>query len=78
MKQQTKENKMKLEITKMQKVEVPAEYQKEEGCVAFQLVQVVINFYGKLIEDVLDTKILQDGRQIVIDGNGYIKAGYEI
>lgn len=69
---------MKLEITKLQKVEVPAEYQKEEGCIAFQLIKVVIDFYGKLIEDVLDTKILQDGRQIVITGNGYIKAGYEI
>jgi len=69
---------MKLEITKLQKVEVPAEYQKDEGCIAFQLVKVVIDFYGKLIEDVLDTKILQDGRQIVITGNGYIKAGYEI
>ena len=69
---------MKLEITKLQKVEVPAEYQKEEGCIAFQSVKVVINYYGKLIEDVLDTKILQDGRQIVTDGNGYIKAGYEI
>ena len=69
---------MKLEITKLQKVEVPAEYQKEEGCIAFELVKVVIDFYGKLIEDVLDTKILQDGRQIVISGNGYIKAGYEI
>ena len=44
----------------MQKVEVPVEYQKEEGCVAFQLVKVVIDFYGKLIEDVLDTKILQN------------------
>ena len=69
---------MKLEITKMQKVEVPAEYQEEEGCVAFQLVKVVINFYGKVIEDILDTKILKDGRQIVTNGNGYIKAGYEI
>ena len=69
---------MKLEITKLQKVDVPAEYQKEEGCIAFQLIKVVIDFYGKLIEDVLDTKILQDGRQIVITGNGYIKAGYEI
>lgn len=67
-----------LEITKMQKVEVPAEYQEEEGCVAFQLIKVVINFYGKVIEDVLDTKILKDGRQIVTNGNGYIKAGYEI
>lgn len=71
-------HKMKVEITKMQKVEVPTEYQKEEGCVAFQLVKVVIDFYGKLIEDVLDTKILKDGRQIVTNGNGYIKAGYEI
>ena len=70
--------KMKLEITKMPKVEVPAEFQEEEGCVAFQLVIVVINFYGKLIEDVLDTKILKDGRQIVINGNGYIRVGSEI
>ncbi len=69
---------MKIEITKMQKVEVPAEYQEEEGCVAFQLVKVVINFYGKMIEDVLDTKILKDGRQIVINGNGYIRVGSEI
>lgn len=67
-----------LEITKMQKVEVPAEYQKEEGCVAFQLIKVVINFYGNKIEDVLDSKILADGRQIITNGNGYIKAGYEI
>lgn len=73
-----KQKKMKVEITKMQKVDVPVECQKEEGCVAFQLVKVVIYFYGKLVEDVLDTKILQDGRQIVTNGNGYIKAGYEI
>lgn len=67
-----------IEITKMQRVDVPAEYQKEEGCVAFQTIKVIINFYGKLIEDILDTKILEDGRQIVTNGNGYIKAGYEI
>ena len=67
-----------IEITKMQRVDVPTEYQKEEGCVAFQTIKAIINFYGKLIEDVLDTKILEDGRQIVTNGNGYIKAGYEI
>ena len=67
-----------IEITKMQRVEVPTEYQKEEGCIAFQTIKVVINFYGKLIEDVLDTKIMIDGRQLVTNGNGYIKAGYEI
>lgn len=69
---------MKVEITKLQKVVVPVEYQAEEGCVAFQLVKVVIDFFGNKIEDVLDTKILEDGRQIVKEGNGYIKAGYEI
>lgn len=67
-----------LEIVKMQKVEVPTEFQKEEGCVAFQLVKVIINFYGKIIEDILDTKILKDGTQIVVNGNGYIKAGTQI
>lgn len=75
---QQKNKEMKVEITKMQKVEVPVEFQIEEGCVAFQLVKVAIDFYGKIIEDVLDTKILQDGRQIVTNGNGYIKAGCEI
>lgn len=69
---------MKVEITKLQKVVVPFEHQEEEGCVAFQLVKVVIDFFGNKIEDVLDTKILKDGRQIVKDGNGYITAGYEI
>lgn len=67
-----------IEITKMQRVDVPTEYQKEEGCIAFQTIKVVINFYGKLIEDVLDTKILANGVQVVTNGNGYIKAGYEI
>ena len=67
-----------IQIKMLQKVEVPAQYQKEEGCIAFQTIKVVINFYGKIIEDILDTKILEDGRQIVINGNGYIKAGYKI
>ena len=67
-----------IEITKLQKVDVPVEYQKEEGCIAFQTIKVVVYFYGKLIEDILDTKIMEDGRQIVTNGNGYIKAGYEI
>ena len=49
---------MKVQITKMQKIEVPTEYQKEEGCVAFQLVKVVIDFYGKLIEDGITLPII--------------------
>jgi hypothetical protein len=64
--------------TKQEGLDGYLQYQKEEGCVAFQLVKVFINFYGKLIEDVLDSKILEDGRKIVTNGNGYIKAGFEI
>ena len=65
------------QIKKLARINVPKEHQ-ENGIVAFQLVEFACNFYGKIIKDTLDTKILNDGRQIVIDGNGYIKAGYEI
>ena len=67
-----------LEITRLQKVETTDKIDLREGIIAFQLVNVEINFYGKLITDTLDTKIMKDGRQIVIDGNGYISAGTEI
>ena len=49
-----------------------------DGIVAFQLVKFVINFYGSEIETTHDTKIMKDGRQIVIGGCGYIKEGYEL
>ena len=67
-----------LEITKYQKVETTDKRDLETGIVAFQLVKFDVCFYGKLITDVLDTKIMRDGRQIVIDGNGFIPAGYEL
>ena len=65
-------------ITRLQKVETADKRDLKIGIVAFQLVNVEINFYGKIITDTLDTKIMKDGRQIVIDGNGYISAGTEI
>ena len=67
---------MTVEITKMQKTEVPVEFQEEEGCVAFQLIKVVIDFFGSKREDVLDTKILHDGRQAVKMGRKGI--GFEL
>ena len=67
-----------LEITKYQKIETTDKRDLVIGIVAFQLVKVDVYFYGKLISDVLDTKIMRDGRQIVIDGNGFIPSGYEL
>jgi hypothetical protein len=67
-----------MKITKLAITEVPVECQKEEGCVAFQLVKFEYSFYGGKRMDVLDTKILSNGDQIVIDGNGFIKFGTKI
>lgn len=50
----------------------------DDGIVAFQMVEYVIDFFGNEIRNTLDTKIMEDGRQIVIDGDGLIKAGTEI
>jgi hypothetical protein len=67
-----------IKITKLNKVENTDKELLEKGIVAFQLVKFEYNFYGSNQSDVLDTKIMQDGRQIVIDGNGFIKEGFEI
>ena len=49
-----------------------------KGIVAFQLVSFEIDFYGNKIETTHDTKIMKNGKQIVIGGCGYIKEGYEL
>ncbi len=67
----------KLSTKKMNLVTLTDE-QKFDGIVAFQLVEFAIDFFGNKIVAVLDTKILEDGRQLVIDGNGFIPAGYEV
>lgn len=67
-----------MQVTKLNLTEVPVQYQEEEGCVAFQLVKIDYSFYGNNRSDVFDTKILKDGRQVIIEGNGFIKTGTEI
>ena len=67
-----------IKIEKLQKTEVPAQYQKEEGCLAFQMIKLTYVFYGKQMTEYFDTKILMNGKQIVINGNGFIKDGFEI
>jgi hypothetical protein len=67
-----------IKTTKLQRVENTDLEMLEMGIVAFQLVKFEYNFYGSEQSDVIDTKIMSDGRQIVIDGNGFIKSGHEI
>ncbi len=67
-----------LEITKLERVENTDKEMLNQGIVAFQLVKFVVNFFGSKIESILDTKIMSDGRQFVIDGDGFIKQGYEV
>ena len=49
-----------------------------QGIIAFQLVKFVVDFYGQKIESVHDTKIMKDGRQFVIGGDGFIPNEYEV
>lgn len=65
-------------ITKLSKTIVPVEHQAEEGCVAFQKVKFEHSFYGSKQSDIIDTKILHCGKQVVISGNGFIKDGADI
>lgn len=67
-----------IKTQKLQITEVPAQHQQEEGCVAFQMVELTYSFYGKQIAERFDTKILKNGNQIVINGNGFIKDGFKI
>ena len=65
-----------IQIKKLEKVEAPkCEY---KNILAFQLVEFSINFYGHIENFILDTKIMKNGKQLVIDGNGFIPSGYQI
>ena len=64
--------------TKLQRVENTDKETLGIGIIAFQLVKFEYTFYGSLQSDIIDTKIMADGSQIVIDGNGFIKAGTHI
>ena len=66
----------KIQIKKLERVEAPkGEY---KNIIAFQLVEFSINFFGHIENFILDTKIMNNGKQIVIDGNGFIPSGYQI
>lgn len=66
------------EVNKLEKEECTNPEMLAKGIVAFQICRFVIDFYGSKTVSELDTKIMDDGRQIVIDGCGFIPAGYEL
>ena len=67
-----------MRVEKLTKVNVPVEFQKEENCVAFQMVKITYSFYGSEMSEMFDTKILTNGTQIIVNGNGFIKDGFQI
>ena len=65
-----------VEITKLAINEAPAgEY---ADIVAFQMIEYAIDYFGNKITGCLDTKIMRDGRQLVIGGDGFFADGFEI
>ena len=68
----------KVTITKLQRVENTDAELLAMGIVAFQLVKFTYNFYGSETVSILDTKIMKDGRQVIIDGDGFTPSGTEI
>jgi hypothetical protein len=67
-----------MKIEKLTKTNVPVEFQKQEGCVAFQMVKITYSFYGSEMSELFDTKIIENGKQFIINGNGFIKDGFQI
>jgi hypothetical protein len=65
-------------IKKLQRVENTDKQLLKKGIVAFQMVNITVNYFGKVLQDTYDTKIMKDGKQFVISGDGFIKDGFEI
>ena len=62
-------------FTKHNIINVPADHQASEGCVAFQLISYVINYFGSEVKGSFGTKIMADGTQIIVDGDGFFESG---
>jgi len=60
---------MKVTTNFKNRVKAPSDFENS-GVIAFQVVEFTIDFYGKKIVSSHDTKIMQDGSQFVIEGDG--------
>lgn len=65
------------QIERLQRVKAIPE-NKAIGIEAFQRVRFTFNYFGTVQSFILDTKIMNNGDQIVIDGNGWVKGGTKI
>ncbi|EJG7546023.1 TPA: hypothetical protein L7414_004277 [Escherichia coli] len=57
---------------------IPQDQLENDGIVAFQLVDYSFNFFGTVVTGRFDSKIMANGQQFVIDGDGFIASGSEI
>lgn len=65
-------------VFKKLKLEQLTEEQQYNGIVAFQMVEISYPTYGGIRTEVFDTKIMADGSQVVIGGNGWVEEGTQI
>ena len=67
-------------IVRGSRIEAPQSdrYYLKKGIVAFQLVEITFSFFGRVITETYDTKILKDNRQLIIGGDGFIKNDLDI
>ena len=61
-----------IKIDRLQKVE-----NKETG-ESFQLVEITIDYFGVKSTNTYDTRFTKCGKQLIIDGDGFIPDNYDI
>lgn len=50
----------------------------KQGIVAFEVITIAYGFFNNKMESELDTRIYQDGRQVIIDGDGFFPMGTDV
>ena len=55
-----------------------AALQNDDGVVAFQEMEYSFLFFGNVVTGSFDTKIMADGSQSVVNGNGFFDSGHRI
>ncbi len=69
-----------MKIKRLEKVAANQEdaYYKKAGIIAFELVEITFHGLEKPSKQIHDTKILKDGSQIIINGDGFVREGLDL